>query len=106
MFLAIEINRLINDLQIRFFNAATTTQRNNSNSNRQTDNRRKKRNAIWWTRELEIKRSKTHALRRLYQKERNQQVRSIKLISYKKNLAEYKKMILTKKKEKFQEYIN
>ncbi|GIX87704.1 hypothetical protein CDAR_617021 [Caerostris darwini] len=36
------------------------------------------RNAVWWTKELKIKRSKTRALRRLYQKETDDNIRLIK----------------------------
>ncbi|GIX77410.1 uncharacterized protein CDAR_2661 [Caerostris darwini] len=103
---ASEINRFLKNLQQEFFTAATTSQRNFKDRQYHPHNKKKRKNAIWWTRELEIKRSKTRALRRLYQKESNQQIRTIKLASYKKNLVEYKRLILAKKKEKFQEYIN
>ncbi|GIY57884.1 hypothetical protein CDAR_197071 [Caerostris darwini] len=41
------------------------------------NNTKRKRNAIWWTQELRIKRSKTRALRRLYQKDQNEATRKI-----------------------------
>ncbi|GIX70133.1 probable RNA-directed DNA polymerase from transposon BS [Caerostris darwini] len=66
----------------------------------------KRRNAIWWTKELQIKRSKTRALRRLYQKESNSTLHTIKKVAFKKSLAEYKKQIINTKRNKFKHFIN
>ncbi|GIY68078.1 uncharacterized protein CDAR_452961 [Caerostris darwini] len=102
---AIDLNALIENLQKQIKDVAT--RKNTPNPNSVNNNqRKKKRNAIWWTRDLEIKRSKTRALRRLFQKERDQSARATKKLAYKKNLAEYKKFILHTKKVKFQEFIN
>ncbi|GIX71186.1 hypothetical protein CEXT_318811 [Caerostris extrusa] len=50
-----------------------------------------KKNAIWWTIKLQIKRSKTRALRSKFQKEQNPNIRAIHKATFKKALAEYKK---------------
>ncbi|GIY37466.1 RNA-directed DNA polymerase from mobile element jockey [Caerostris darwini] len=98
----VEINTYISSIQNHIFEANSTF----SNSRTNMIDKKKKRSAVWWTSELEVKRSKTRALRRQFQKERNQQIRSHKKLIYKKNLAEYKKLILNTKKRKFKEFIN
>ncbi|GIX87699.1 reverse transcriptase domain-containing protein [Caerostris darwini] len=67
---------------------------------------RKKRFAIWWTRELQTKKSFTRALRRLYQKEKDPSTREIKKLNYRKQQANYKKLILNTKRAKFKEFID
>ncbi|GIX77315.1 hypothetical protein CDAR_276491 [Caerostris darwini] len=98
-----EINKLISNLQENIFESLCSKFKH---SNKPTTENRKRKNTIWWTRELEIKRSRTRALRRLFQKDRNQQSRQKTPANYKKSLAEYKKLILFTKKTKFKEFIN
>ncbi|GIY78163.1 putative 115 kDa protein in type-1 retrotransposable element R1DM [Caerostris darwini] len=97
-----EISSHIKTIQNKIFEATSTRHISRANPN----HRKKKKSAVWWTSELEIKRSKTRALRRQYQKERDQQSRQNKKLIYKKNLSEYKKLILNTKKSKFKDFIN
>ncbi|GIY81628.1 putative 115 kDa protein in type-1 retrotransposable element R1DM [Caerostris darwini] len=82
-----ELNELIKNIQSQIKDVASKKRPINQNPE-SSHQRKKKKNAIWWTRELEIKRSKTRALRRLFQKERDQNSRTIKKQAYKKNLAD------------------
>ncbi|GIY37470.1 RNA-directed DNA polymerase from mobile element jockey [Caerostris darwini] len=68
--------------------------------------RSRRKNAVWWTLELKVKRSRTRALRRLYQKEVDDEVRNSKRAAFKKNQAEYKKLIIKTKRNKFKDFIN
>ncbi|GIY65501.1 uncharacterized protein CDAR_187221 [Caerostris darwini] len=77
-----------------------------SNTNLKHSRYHQPKNAVWWTKELKIKRSKTRALRRLCQKEKNDNIRLIKLKAYKKSQAEYKKLILNTKATKFKLFIS
>ncbi|GIY08505.1 hypothetical protein CDAR_313311 [Caerostris darwini] len=97
---ASELNNYINKIQDSIFqeNSFKPTSLNNNLN-------KKRRNAIWWTGELEIKKKKTIALRRRFQKETDQNIRSLKKAIFKKNLAEYKKLILMTKRTKFKEFI-
>ncbi|GIY27396.1 reverse transcriptase domain-containing protein [Caerostris darwini] len=61
---------------------------------------------VWWTKELQIKRSKTRALRRLYQKEQDADIRQIKMAAFKKCQAEYKSLIIRTKTAKFKSFID
>ncbi|GIY68090.1 hypothetical protein CDAR_453051 [Caerostris darwini] len=97
-----EINSHIKDIQNKIFEASCSSYIPRTNHLQ----RKKKNRAFWWTSELEIKRSKTRALRRLYQKERDQHSRQNKKLLYKKNLFEYKKLILNTKRAKFKDFIN
>ncbi|GIY71306.1 hypothetical protein CDAR_529451 [Caerostris darwini] len=98
-----EINSLLSKLQDSVFCSLSSK----VNPIVQSSSKYKKRRySIWWTRELEVKRSRTRALRRLFQKERNQLTRQIKHANYKKSIAEYKKLILFTKRSKFKEFIN
>ncbi|GIY54768.1 hypothetical protein CDAR_391041 [Caerostris darwini] len=94
------LNDKLNSIQEQLFIAASTKPANNS------IDKRKKRNSFWWTRELQIKRSKTRALRRLFQKETDPNLRQIKKVNYKLCQASYKKLILTTKRTKFKEFIS
>ncbi|GIX83497.1 probable RNA-directed DNA polymerase from transposon BS [Caerostris darwini] len=62
--------------------------------------------AVCWTRELRAKRSKTRALRRLYQKEKDPTIRTTKMAAFKRCQAEYKKLIIATKANKFKSFIN
>ncbi|GIX87738.1 hypothetical protein CDAR_617181 [Caerostris darwini] len=75
-------------------------------TNNSKTTRTRKRNAVWWTWELKIKRSKTRALCRLYQKEYEEDIRKLKKAAFKKCQAEYKKLIIRTKREKFKDFIN
>ncbi|GIX79764.1 hypothetical protein CDAR_77391 [Caerostris darwini] len=81
LFPASVINSLIQQLQDTIFTAISKLK---DNTNSRNSKPQKKKNAIWWTRELEIKRSKTRALRRLFQKERDTCIRAKKKKSLKK----------------------
>lgn len=59
----------------------------------------------WWNPKLEIQRSKVRALRRRFQKERNQQLREKLKMNFKGNAALYKRMIYHYKRESFRNYI-
>ncbi|GIX69407.1 hypothetical protein CEXT_312981 [Caerostris extrusa] len=87
-----ELNCLIEEIQNNIYNTLAKP-RDISNNNRTN---KKKKNAIWWTKELGIKRSKTRALRRYYQKERDPDIRARKRENFKKNLSEYKKFLFKK----------
>ncbi|GIY73320.1 uncharacterized protein CDAR_530971 [Caerostris darwini] len=95
-----ELNTHIKQIQESIYkeNAYKPTLNNNSQYKKRT-------NDIWWTSELEIKKKKTIARRRRFQKEKGQQLRTIKKTIFKKNLAEYKKLILITKRTKFKEFI-
>ncbi|GIX87763.1 uncharacterized protein CDAR_617281 [Caerostris darwini] len=96
---ASDINYLINHLQDSIFVAISNLKHNAHNSNS-----KKKKKAIWWTRDLEIKRSKTRALRRLRRKETP--ASEYRKKKQKKACWSIKKMILHTKKEKFKSFIN
>ncbi|GIY37492.1 uncharacterized protein CDAR_459091 [Caerostris darwini] len=98
---ASDINYLINHLQDSIFVAISNLKHNAHNSNS-----KKKKKAIWWTRDLEIKRSKTRALRRLKGKRPQHQSTEKKKQKKKKSCWSIKKMILHTKKEKFKSFIN
>ncbi|GIY68082.1 uncharacterized protein CDAR_452991 [Caerostris darwini] len=68
--------------------------------------RSRRKNAVWWTLELKVKRSRTRALRRFYQKEMDEDARKIKKAAFKKSQAEYKKLIIRTKRSKFKDFIN
>ncbi|GIY37428.1 uncharacterized protein CDAR_99671, partial [Caerostris darwini] len=98
------ITNNINDnitLEERILTACTKKRSRNPNCNGQ-----KKRFAIWWTRELQTKKSFTRALRRLFQKEKDPSIREIKKLNYRKQQANYKKLILNTKRAKFKEFID
>ncbi|GIX76034.1 RNA-directed DNA polymerase from mobile element jockey [Caerostris darwini] len=97
-----ELNSLIEEIQKNIF--STLAKPCNTSSNNGQINKTKK-SAIWWTKELGIKRSKTRALRRCFQKERDLVIRVRKKEIFKRNFAEYKKMILLTKKEKFKTFV-
>ncbi|GIX76024.1 uncharacterized protein CDAR_443101 [Caerostris darwini] len=93
-----DINSFISNIQDQIFAAAS--------SKPSTNHHKKQKYAIWWTRELQSKRSFTRALRRLFQKEIDPQLREIKKLNYKKHQALYKKLIITTKRTKFKDFIN
>ncbi|GIY54398.1 RNA-directed DNA polymerase from mobile element jockey [Caerostris darwini] len=98
---ASELNCYIKEIQDAIFqeNSFIPSAGNNSQI-------KKRRNAIWWTTQLQIKKKKTIALRRRYQKETDNYIRPLKKAIFKKNLAEYKKLILLTKRTKFKEFIS
>ncbi|GIY05116.1 uncharacterized protein CDAR_120901 [Caerostris darwini] len=61
-----EINDLISKLQESILDSLSTKV---NPAHKPSTNNRKRRYTIWWTRQLEIKRSRTRALRRLFQKD-------------------------------------
>ncbi|GIX87719.1 hypothetical protein CDAR_617081 [Caerostris darwini] len=65
-----EINAYVTSIQ-NIFEANST----NLNSRTNMPNKKKKRSAVWWTSELEVKRSKTRVLRRQFQKIRQFQTK-------------------------------
>ncbi|GIX69951.1 uncharacterized protein CDAR_394471 [Caerostris darwini] len=95
-----ELNTKLNSIQELIFQAASKKPANQLNSNS------KKKSSFSWTRELQIKRSKTRALRRLFQKEKDPNFRQIKKLQFKHCQASYKKLILITKRSKFKEFIN
>ncbi|GIY64187.1 uncharacterized protein CDAR_543651 [Caerostris darwini] len=92
------LQQQIDTIQKEIFDKTSYAPNNNRKPN--------KRNAVWWTLELKIKRSKTRALRRLYKKESNDNIRNIKKEAFKKSESEYKKLIIHTKTIKFKEIIN
>ncbi|GIX81102.1 uncharacterized protein CDAR_410601 [Caerostris darwini] len=96
-----ELNSRLEDIQNQIFNSTAK-----KHSNIQPSNRSKRRSAIWWTREFQYARSRTRALRRLFQKERDPVLRNMKKVTFSKSQANYKKLILSTKRKKFKEFIN
>ncbi|GIY37472.1 uncharacterized protein CDAR_458971 [Caerostris darwini] len=96
-----DINSFISNIQDQIFAAASSKPSTNHHLHH-----KKQKYAIWWTRELQSKRSFTRALRRLFQKETDPQLREIKKLNFKKHQALYKKLIITTKRTKFKDFIN
>ncbi|GIY79612.1 RNA-directed DNA polymerase from mobile element jockey [Caerostris darwini] len=94
-----QINSMIRSIQENIIQDLSPSNKPSSKTPRRT-------NAIWWTRELRIKRSKTRALRRLFQKEKEPVQRASKRSAFKKSQAEYKKLILHTKRNKFKEFLS
>ncbi|PZO93252.1 MAG: hypothetical protein DI617_08965 [Streptococcus pyogenes] len=71
--------------------------------------RKKEKNAaqhaVWWTKGLQIQRSKVRALRRRFQAETDSHERAHKKQQYKRELAVYRRAILKEKKSNFREYL-
>ncbi|GIY52246.1 uncharacterized protein CEXT_417141 [Caerostris extrusa] len=94
-----DVNGLISTIQTEITARLCTTSKNKRSPKRVNG-------AVWWTQELRAKRSKTRALRRLYQKEKEPTLRTTKLAAFKRCQAEYKKMIINTKTNKFKSFIN
>ncbi|GIX78259.1 uncharacterized protein CEXT_4821 [Caerostris extrusa] len=94
-----DVNCLISTIQKEIAARLCTTSKNKRTPKRANG-------SVWWTQELRAKRSKTRALRRLYQKEKEPTLRTTKLAAFKRCQTEYKKMIINTKTNKFKSFIN
>ncbi|GIX77324.1 uncharacterized protein CDAR_276551 [Caerostris darwini] len=74
-----DLKSLISTIQTEITARLSTTSKNKRLPQRA-------RGAVWWTQELQTKRSKTRALKRLYQKENEPTLRTTKLAAFKRNI--------------------